>query len=186
MNKYFSFLIILLIFSSGCNKPNAHPELLDPIFIEIQQKVEQTKKKVDEDRKNVDNAMEEVSKAKPQTGEKVRAVKKLTEMNERLVKSVQNQKYWQVKLESRRLDDRESYLKAWHAHENWPDHINTKEYFDKNKLEQQYPSWDVKKRMAETGTKMSIPPDAKGKADKEAGKGAASAHGEAPAPAEHH
>lgn len=168
----FAFIGCLIL--SGCDAPNPTPEVIDPVYLDIQKFIDEFKKKADEEEKALDATKLEVEQAKPQSGQILRAQKKLSEVSSRLTQLRQNQKYWMVKLESRRLEDRDTYIKAWYKKEKWPNPTEYKDFVEKMKTGQPPKGWDTKARMSAAGVG---PKDVKAAATKSA-KGGHDSHGD--------
>ena len=183
-------LTILCFLMLGCNKPNEAPEHDDPIFQDIQRTIDESKKLTDEAIGNVTLARQELNNSKPQTSQTVRGQSKVTAAELKLVRARQAEKYWHVRLESRRIEARESYLKAWYKKEKWPDPKEYVLYKEKTKPRPVDLSWDLKKRLHRAGVKTGH--DVKASANKEVrgnaehGESHDGGHDESAAESDHH
>lgn len=140
------FLIIILALS-GCNKPNATPELNDEIFSDISNSSASAKKDLESERKKLEGFKMDIDKAIPQTGEIKFAQKRFFESEANVQKLQQLQKYLELKAESRKTHVRTEYLKAFKAGSPWPTVEELESYKIYKQVSKIAPSWDTRKRI---------------------------------------
>lgn len=151
---FIYFLILFSVFATSCNKPNPHPETLDPIYADFQKELDDTKKNLEAEQKNMEDLQKSLEKVQPQTGQIKYATKRLYESRDRLSKLSQLVKYWEIKLVSRQKEAKDQYLKAWNSKKPWPNPNEYEEYLQVKKSRNIPPMWDVKARIqnSELGT----------------------------------
>lgn len=143
--KIFFFILVSFVFV-GCNKPNPHPELLDPVYMDIKKDLDDQEKVVAEALSALKEKKTDLQVAKPQTGQLKWAQKRLSEADDRYTKAVQRLEFLKIKLESRYNYSRKSYIVAFRKKSSWPDPKEQEEYFQTKKLRQSPKFWSYKDR----------------------------------------
>jgi len=167
MKKLLVLCFLSLLFV-GCDKPNPHPETLDPIYNDVTKRAEELKKAVEADRKALEDAQKEFDAVKPQTGQNLYAKKRLLEAETKLNTTIQMQKYYEIKSESRLQSDQAEYLKAYSNKEPWPDPKEYKQFLELERIQSKKLSWSVADRMMSAGVAPKAKkPDEKKEAQKE-------------------
>lgn len=146
MKRLILFLILSICFL-GCNKPNPHPETLDPIFADMQKRLAEYKKAVEEEKKVLIEHEKEVRSAKPQSGQIKYAEKRYYESKHRIEKLEQMANYYEVKIESRLKAVKKEYLKAWSQKKPWPDPQEYKDYLENEAAQTVRPTWNAGERI---------------------------------------
>lgn len=154
MFRYFRILILAtlgLLVLAGCNRKDQSPELVDPLYMEL----EKMKKAAETDLKTAEEAYAEaegtMAKVQPQTGQIKYATKRLNEAKARVVKAKQMVNYYGVKYEARKWSAREEYLKAYYDKTGWPTQEPLENFKLSLKLSQTEKEWSAKKRREELG-----------------------------------
>lgn len=160
MTKIFIFLSIFAALLVGCEKPNPHPETMDPIIADIEAEIKATESALNSAKKELEGFKLDEKKVQPQTGQNKYAQKRVYETQAKIDKIDQLLQYWRLRLESRTKEARKAYLIAYKKKEPWPDPNEYKEYAIQKKLRQAPLNWDVKRRMEEAG--IGIPVKAPG------------------------
>lgn len=124
--KLYVFIVLLLL--TSCKKPNPHPELIDPIYADLQKSLGEYKKLADDEKKKIDDFEKELKAVKPQTGQIRYAQKRLFESQRQYEKLQQMVQYYEVRVESRLKHARSEYLKAWNDNKEWPQKSEYSEY----------------------------------------------------------
>jgi hypothetical protein len=140
-------LIILSACFFGCNRPNPNPELLDPIYGELQKQLIEVRKGLDDEKKSLSDFEKELQNAKPQTGQIKYAQKRYSESAARVRKLEELVKYTEIRIDSRIKKAREDYLLAWKEKKSWPDPNEYKEYMEYKKAQAIPLQWNVKERI---------------------------------------
>lgn len=167
------FLIFAIIFSlfTGCNKPDPNPENSDEIYKDLLQELDVATKGLEAEKKNLEKLQAELQKVTPQTGQVKFAQKKLYETMATITKLEQQKQFFEIKIELRKGDVRDRYMESRRGGRKWPDQAEIDGYKAMMKLQRDKLEWEKNK-----GQKKSVP-----HGTKDTG---ATAHGEAPAPAE--
>lgn len=177
MIKFAFYLIMFCSLLVGCDKPNPHPEAMDPILADIESEIKATEDSIKSAGGELNGFLLDLKKIKPQTGQIKYAQKRVDETNSKLDKLKQMLQYWELKKKSRTLEARAAYLAAYKEKKPWPDPNEYKQYLIQKKLRQAPLNWDVKKRMEAAGVGIPI------KAPGGTSGGPSGEHGDAP-PAE--
>ncbi len=149
-------LLLIIVIAVGCNKPNPNPELMDPIFSDIQSQVSSVDAEIAAEEAKLAENSASFENVVPQTGQIKFAQKRVWDSKNRIEKLKQLKKYWEVRKESRKIHARTEYMKAFASGKHWPDPSEYSMYKNQQKLENASRSWNVKKRIQElTDTKSS-------------------------------
>lgn len=140
-------LLIITICFLGCNKPNPHPELIDPIYADLQKRFADVKKLADDQKKIVLDFEKQLKEVKPQTGQIKYAEKRYYESKLVLEKLEQLASYYEIRIESRLKFAKSEYLKAWNEKRSWPDPAEFKEYESISNEQHKKMSWNAQDRI---------------------------------------
>lgn len=178
MRIYLLLFIIGSLALSGCKKPDPHPELKDPIFLDLQRELGEAQKAVDAEKANLEEHKKNLQSAVPQTGQIKYAQKRYNDSVALISKLQQMVKYWEVRLDTRQSDARKQYLEAYNKEKPWPDPKEWEEYQSIQKMQHIQKTWSVQNRINELGLNKKPKP-----ASSEHGGGGE--HSEPPAEAHH-
>ena len=143
-----SFLVLL----AGCEKPNPHPELLDPIYADLSKAAEEFKKQAETDKAAVADAKKELAAAVPQSRQIEYAQKRLISALEKARRSEQFARYFEVRAENRIEHDKIDYSAAWVAKKPWPDPNEYQQFLQSEQLASQHSiKWDANSRRVQEG-----------------------------------
>lgn len=145
MLRFFAIFLGLLAFS--CNKPDAKPELRDPIYQDMMAQKEITARDLAAAQKSLEEHQANLSNVVPQTGQIKYAEKRFWEAKKLVETLSQQEKYWIIRIRERIKYARTAYLKAYEKGESWPDSKEIDEYMAEKRLRQAKKKWDVKQRM---------------------------------------
>jgi len=154
------YLILLALFAwllIGCDKPNPNPELIDPIYLDLQKWAEEAKKAIPEAKAGVADAQKELSQVKPQTGQIEYGKKRLREAADKLNRTEQVAMYMEIRAESRLKFARTEYMKAWKKKQPWPDKAEYASFKAAEEARNARPNWDVKARLKAAGVSTGEP-----------------------------
>lgn len=144
--RIFLLLFITVCFL-GCNKPNPHPETIDPIYADLQKRAAEAQKSADEEKKIIQEHEKEMKAAKPQTGQIKYAEKRYYESKLRYDKLLQLAEYYKMRADSRIKYAQTEYLKAWNKKEPWPDPTEYKEYLITTEAQFKKRMWNANDRI---------------------------------------
>lgn len=159
MKKFFIFYFILAL--TACEKPNPHPELLDPIYSDLQSELAAFTAAEKSAKDDVEKQKLELKKLKPQSPSKNFIQNRIYESERKLNQITQRKTYLEFKIESRVKAARKSYFTAYKQKEKWPDPKEFDEYKLQKKLETAPIIWSHKKRLEEAGVGLKKPGSAK-------------------------
>lgn len=144
--SFYYLVLASLIVLGGCNSKNPAPELVDPLYLEL----EKEKKSAEADVKAAEEALavaeDNMKKVVPQTGQIKYAAKRLNEAKNRLIQTKQYVQYFDVKIESRKWAAREEYLKSYYGKSPWPRQEPLETFLLNKTLGQTPKEWSAKKR----------------------------------------
>ena len=139
--KLLLIALILPVFVLGCTKRDPNPELRDPIFLDLKDLVGDLNRDVSAFEATVTEEEEKLSSAEPRSKDLALAKKRLREAKIKLSRAEQKLKYYEIRLERRRLETRLSYEKAFSNDEPWPDPTEFKAYEANKQLKNAKSSW---------------------------------------------
>lgn len=142
-------LTLTFIFLLSCNKPNPNPELIDPIYFEINSEIFEVQNRIGSAEKELIEAEGELKKVVPQTGRQRYSQDKVFEIKNKIIRLEQLKKYYQIKLESQKIKSRKDYVKAFNEKSVFPNPSRLNEYKEKQKASRMPTNWDSKKRLQE-------------------------------------
>ncbi len=144
-------LILVCAFGLSCKQEDPTPELSDKIFKDLQSELEIAKKNTEFEVSQQSKMSVELKQAVPQTGQRKFAEKRVFESASQLTVYRQQEKYFEVKLEERRIYVRKRYLESLLPNGRlWPSPEEAAEYALRLKLRRAKLEWD--KRNVPRGT----------------------------------
>lgn len=144
--KKLLFLCLALLLAA-CHKPEPNPELRDPIYSDLEAKKKELEGQISTEKKNLEEADGQIKKAVPQTGQIKFARKHYFEIKANLEKLQQLQKYYALRMESRKNEDQTEYLKAFEKDQPWPDPQEFDDYKTQESARFKKRTWNVKERI---------------------------------------
>lgn len=145
--KRFVLLIYLSTALLGCKKEDPNPHLKDPIYLDIATREQAMSTEVSAAEKALKDAQTELSQAKPQLGETKRAQKKYFEAESKLSRTKQEHAALIVRKQTRMIEAKESYRKAFRAGKEWPNPKEFEAYLTAERLRNTKQQWDVPNRI---------------------------------------
>lgn len=139
-------LVILAVSAGilGCKSKIQNPESLDPIYSDLQSILQEHQKSVEDTEKEIASLRQEIADAEPNTKELHMSRKKLTEAKKRLIKVRQMTKYYEIRLERRRVEDMRAYSIAFEKDLPWPDPAEYSAYQANKRLRNSRPQWEAR------------------------------------------
>lgn len=135
------FLIIALLFISGCKKPLESPELQDVIYLEISDAIKKTDAQMQEDRKALTKDKEDLKKPDLTLGEKRQLLKEIANMEKRLQMMEQDLTFMQIRLKTRYKHISEVYPRRFEQGLPWPDPEELEQWEAHKKLQHAPKNW---------------------------------------------
>jgi hypothetical protein len=139
-------MVLLAIFSlalSGCRKEDATPELLDPIYADLEKRATEAQKSYDDEIKNQDGVKAALEKAEPNTIELKNARRDLSKSEAKLLDFGQKALYYKIRAKRRLLVDRITYKEAFAKDQPWPDPHEYSDYQVNIRLREAPMNWSV-------------------------------------------
>ena len=133
--RYFVIFFLLAVLV-GCKKPLPDPENLDPIFRDLKAMADGKKKELEEARKSRETAYINYDKEKPNTLDKKLARREYEKWEARISTLEQQARYFEIRANRRRVEDKVNYLEAFKQDKPWPS-------------PDEYSNWIVNRKLAE-------------------------------------
>lgn len=137
-------ILALTVCTSGCKSKIKNPESLDPIYSDLQSTLQEHQKSVEDTEKEIEGLKLEIAEAEPNTKELHMSRKKLSEARKRLVRVRQMTRYFEIRLERRRVEDLRAYSIAFEADRPWPDPAEYAAYKANKRLRNSRPQWEAR------------------------------------------
>lgn len=157
-----SILIILSVFTLsvliGCNKPNPHPETLDPIYSDLVKLQKDAEGQLAARKKDLETFEVEAKAAKPQTGQIKYAMKRVNETRAEINRLSQLVDYYGIKIDSRKEYAFKEYMRAFKEKKPWPDPKEYEEYLVQRRLEKASRTWSQKQQIEAQKANLSKKP----------------------------
>lgn len=149
--KIISFLLIIqTFFLFGCKKEDPNPHLKDPIYLDLVAQEQAFAAEVTAAEKALIETKSDIGKAKPQTGELKRAEKKFFAAETQLARLRQEHSSLIVRKQTRILESKESYQKAFAEGKEWPNPSEYDNYLAAEGLRKTEKQWNVPARIEKT------------------------------------
>lgn len=147
--KYLFKLVFfsVFLFILACDRPNSNPELMDPIFADIEKQLKDAENELKSALQSETDTKDGLAKVKPQTGQIKFAQKRYYEAMARVQKTEQRVEFLKLRLKSRKQLDHDLYLKAYQKKQPWPPPEEWAEYVSQKNLESAPRSWNAKDRI---------------------------------------
>ncbi len=159
MPKLLWIALFSLFFSLlGCDQPESDPEKRDPIYSDLVKQAAGLKSEVVATQKEIEINQAELQAVAPQTGQIKYATKRVVESQAKMEKLKQLQLFYELKAESRRRWDQESYAKAFKLKQSWPSPEELKTYQAQKKLEMAPKVWNLRERIDQAKLGISLKP----------------------------
>ncbi len=136
--RYF-IIFFSLVGLTACKKPIPDPELMDPIYRDLKALADSKKKELDEAIKKKESSYTQLLKEKPNTLDLKLARRDYEKAEGRIVGLEQEARYFEIRAQRRKAEDRVNYLEAFKNDKPWPD-------------KDEYSSWLVNRKLAEAPT----------------------------------
>lgn len=173
----FSLSIFLFL---GCSRPNPTPELIDPIYRDLEEKASLSKTEAEKVSEEIKSTKEELDKLPPRDPSSRKLHQDLKNKEAKLIQLEQQALYYEIRAEKRRSYAREDYLKAFSAGKPWPNPESKEVYELVEKLRSAPKEWSKSVPKTDRYNRKSV--DEKRKEIEERAKATAKGeHGEKPA-----
>jgi hypothetical protein len=139
------FILLIVIFGLvGCKKEDPNPELLDPIYVDLDQRATSAQKAYDEELKKQADTKIALEKALANTIELKNAQKDLAKSQSIAVDLEQKARFYQIRAKRRLFVDRITYKAAFAKDEKWPDPREYSDYQVNMRLQESSRNWGAR------------------------------------------
>jgi hypothetical protein len=156
---YFCILFLLAQIT-GCKKEDPNPELLDPIYKDLDKRAADFQKAYDDEIKHQEETRSAISKAEPNSTEVRNARRDLAKSLVTARELEQKAHYFKIRATRRLFTDRIEYRAAFAKNEIWPNPREYSEYQVNMRLQEAPMNWNtrvpkLKDRIVSAGGKPS-------------------------------
>lgn len=131
----------IIFIASGCEKKNEFPELLDPIYNDLQDRYNEARTQAIDSAKNID-VLKKINESSQTSSSDIKLNnKEILKTQRELVKQKQAELYYKIRLERRKLLARQSYDLAYSQHKPWPNQDEYKLYMVNQRLKEAPRDW---------------------------------------------
>lgn len=173
ISPLYYLVLLALLGLAACNSKDPNPELVDPLYLELEKELKSVEADLKTAEEAVSAAEDTMKKVVPQTGQIKYATKRLNEARARLTQVKQIRQYFAVKIESRKWAAREAYLKAYYEKKPWPEMEPLETYRLNKALGATSREWSAKKRREQLGFPVQETPKTEAPRDPAASQPAA-------------
>jgi hypothetical protein len=136
--------LLLSLSLSGCKKEDPNPELLDPIYLDLQRRAGDAQKSFDDETKKLLDSKVALEKSEPNSLERKNAERDIQKSEHVLVDVDQKARFFKIRSERRLLVDRLLYKQAFAKNEVWPDPREYSEYLVNMRLQESPKNWNIR------------------------------------------
>ncbi len=146
MMRSIVYVIALFLFLqlSGCKKEDPNPELLDPIFKDLDKRASDYQKSLDEEIKHQAEIRVALEKAEPNTLDFKNARRDMKKSLTLSLDFEQKGRYFQIRAKRRLFTDRIAYKAAFAKNEPWPDPREYSDYQVNMRLQDVPRNWNTR------------------------------------------
>jgi len=156
--KFVTFTILLFaaLALSGCRKEEPNPELLDPIYVDLDKRANDSQKAYDEEVKKQVDLKAALEKAEPNSIELKNAERDLAKSEHSALFLDQNARYYRIRAKRRALVDKLTYKEAFSLKKPWPDPHEYSDYLVNTRLNEVNLNWNA--RVPKLQSRLEKPP----------------------------
>lgn len=140
--RYLLFAIVVA--TSGCKSENPNPELLDPIYKDLDKRASDAQHNLDDELKKQLELRTKIDQAEPNTIELKHSQLDLDKSLKIAAELEQKTHYYKIRAQRRLLVDRISYRNALKKHEPWPDPNEYSQYLINTRLNEVSLNWNAR------------------------------------------
>ena len=156
--------IVAIFTFCGCEKPNANPETMDPIYTDLQKESDSATKDADKIKTEAEKLADDLSKLETRDPSRSILVNQKNGKYKAEAGMRQRAEYFHIRAEQRLKVDQREYLKAFEAKKPWPDPAEKKNYEIMRKLQTASREWGdrvPKNTRNDKGGPKSVKPEEK-------------------------
>lgn len=160
------FVFAMLFALVGCNKPDPNPELLDPIYKDLQSNEKSNSDSYTSELAKQEETKKKIEEAEPNSIDLAQARKELKKSELVAVKYKQMALYYKIRAERRKVVDHITYQEAFAQKKPWPDRTEYSKYETNVRLNSVNLNWGarvpkLKDRITNYERKPAAKPEAK-------------------------
>lgn len=141
---HFTCALVLSLALVACKKEDPTPELLDPIFKDLEGRHAAYQRNVDESKAKIPVLEAQLAKAEPRSIDLKNIQKDLAKERTKLMNSEQLALYYRIRADRRKFEGRLAYKKAFAADKPWPDPTEYSEYQVNIRLTEANRNWGAR------------------------------------------
>ncbi len=146
MHQFFTkcAVILLVVFIVGCEKEDPNPELRDPIWKDLSERAASYEKQRDEARAKLKGLREKIEKIEPNTMDMKDIKRDLAKTEKALLGAEQLAKYYRVRTERRKVEDKIAARNAAAEGKEWPDKHEYSDYLVNKRVHEISLNWNTR------------------------------------------
>lgn len=159
MKRFNLALIFLFCLSTqilGCKKADPTPELMDPIYSDLLKRATDAQKGLDEANAKLVSLHEELEKAEPNSIDLKDIQKEIAKTRAQKLRADQEARYFKIRTERRKFEDRIEYKKAFAKGQPWPNKHEYSDYLVNIRLREINLNWGARIPKLQDRTAASI------------------------------
>lgn len=133
---------VFSLFVSGCRSQNPTPEVLDPIFADLNQRSSVAKAAAEGAKADITSMRDELAALPPRDPTRRKLLQDLSKKELQFVVAEQDALYFEIRAQQRKDYARDEYLKAFNAGKDWPDPKDFEAYKLQRKLAESPREWN--------------------------------------------
>ncbi len=145
MRRFFivcSIAFMIVITLSGCEKEDPNPELRDPIWKDLSERAVHYEKQRDENKAKLKTLRESLEKTEPNTMDMKDVRRGIAKTEKALLGAEQLSRYYRIRAERRRVEDKISAREARSQGKEWPDKAEYSEYLVNRRVHEINLNWN--------------------------------------------
>lgn len=142
MSRYIMLAMLLLLI--GCKKEDPNPELLDPIYKDLDGRAGAAQKSLDDELKKQADLKISLEKAEPNSIDLKNATRDLEKSQHLSLEFDQRARFYKIRAKRRLLVDRITYKAAFAKGETWPDPREYSDYQVNTRLMEAPRNWGLR------------------------------------------
>jgi hypothetical protein len=143
-NLALIFLLCLCTQLLGCKKEDPNPELMDPIYSDLLKRATDSQKALDEATAKLVTLHADLEKAEPNSIDLKDIQKDIAKTEAQKLRADQEARYFKIRSERRKFEDRIEYKKAFAKDQPWPDKHEYSDYLVNIRLREISLNWGTR------------------------------------------
>lgn len=114
-------LLIICLLTAACTRENKNPELIDPIYSDLQKELGAAQAQLEDAKKKLVEAQKNFEKSQPRSIERRSTRDEVTKFTAAVTRTEEMVEYYKIRLARRLAESRYNYKQAFHKKLPWPD-----------------------------------------------------------------